>query len=68
VQQPPERPGTGQPDPPGGPTPEDPREREPIRDPPVHPEHDVERKNPVRQADPESDLAGEEPLQKGGNP
>jgi hypothetical protein len=36
---------------PSGPTPEDPRQREPIHDPPVDPEHDeVERENPVRQA------------------
>lgn len=33
------------------PTPEDPREREPIQDPPVNPEHDIERKEPVRQAE-----------------
>ena len=37
---------------PGTPTPEDPRQHEPIHDPPVDPEHDdVERVNPVRQAD-----------------
>jgi hypothetical protein len=37
---------------PGSPTPEDPRQREPIRDPPVDPEHDdVKRINPVRQAE-----------------
>ncbi|MBX5461185.1 MAG: hypothetical protein IRZ28_08850 [Steroidobacteraceae bacterium] len=36
---------------PGTPTPEDPRQREPIHDPPVDPEHDeLERVNPVRQA------------------
>jgi hypothetical protein len=37
---------------PGAPTPEDPRQREPIQDPPLDPEHDdVERINPVRQAE-----------------
>jgi hypothetical protein len=37
---------------PGTPTPEDPRQNEPIHDPPVDPEHDdVERIKPVRQAD-----------------
>jgi hypothetical protein len=36
---------------PGAPTPEDPRQNEPIQDPPMDPEHDdVERINPVRQA------------------
>jgi|GEM_PF-1743771 len=36
---------------PGKPTPEDPRQREPMQDPPVDPEHDdIERENPVRQA------------------
>jgi hypothetical protein len=36
---------------PGNPTPEDPRQNEPIQDPPVDPEHDeIERINPVRQA------------------
>ena len=40
-----------QPTTPGGPTPEDPRERQPIQDPPIDPEHDeIERQNPVRQA------------------
>ena len=45
-------PGTPTPTPhPNTPTPEDPRQNEPIRDPPVDPEHDdVERLNPVRQA------------------
>jgi hypothetical protein len=39
-------PGFGQsrtardPDPPKDPTPEDPREHEPMRDPPIYPEHD----------------------------
>jgi hypothetical protein len=43
----PEKPGFQ----PGTPTPEDPRQNEPIHDPPVDPEHDdVERVNPVRQA------------------
>jgi hypothetical protein len=32
------------------PTPEDPRQNEPIHDPPVDPEHDIERPEPVRQA------------------
>lgn len=37
---------------PGTPTPEDPRENEPIQDPPIDPEHDdVERVNPVRQGE-----------------
>lgn len=37
---------------PGTPTPEDPRQNEPIHDPPVDPEHDdVERVKPVRQAE-----------------
>jgi hypothetical protein len=37
---------------PGQPTPEDPRQREPIHDPPIDPEHDdVERVNPVRQGE-----------------
>lgn len=41
-----------QPTTPSTPTPEDPRQREPIHDPPVDPEHDdFERENPVRQAD-----------------
>jgi hypothetical protein len=40
-----------QPTTPGAPTPEDPRQREPIKDPPIDPEHDdIERENPVRQA------------------
>jgi hypothetical protein len=47
----PTTPGTAQPNPaPGTPTPEDPRENEPIHDPPVHEEHDIERDQPVRQA------------------
>jgi hypothetical protein len=42
------RPGRSQPPAPRtGPTPEDPREHEPMRDPPIYPEHDDE----VRQAD-----------------
>jgi hypothetical protein len=53
MHQEPRTPGTAQPTPtPGTPTPEDPREREPIHDPPVDPEHDVERDQPVRQANP----------------
>ncbi|HEU4627087.1 MAG TPA: hypothetical protein VFS52_20160 [Steroidobacteraceae bacterium] len=40
-----------QPTTPGAPTPEDPRQNEPIHDPPVDPEHDeTERQNPVRRA------------------
>ena len=39
-----------QPTTPTGPTPEDPRQREPIHDPPVDPEQDSEREQPVRQA------------------
>ena len=40
---------------PGTPTPEDPREHEPIHDPPIDPEHDdVERVNPVRQGEGEA--------------
>ena len=36
---------------PGQPTPEDPRQNEPIHDPPVDPEHDdMERETPVRRA------------------
>lgn len=43
MHQDPNTPGTAQPNPaPGTPTPEDPRQREPIHDPPVNPEHDVE--------------------------
>lgn len=38
------------PTPSGTPTPEDPRQNEPIQDPPIDPEHDdIERVNPVRQ-------------------
>jgi hypothetical protein len=52
MHQEPRPPGTAQPNPPPStPTPEDPREREPIHDPPVNPEHDVERETPVRQAE-----------------
>jgi hypothetical protein len=36
-------------DPPPSPTPEDPREREPIHDPPIEPEHDADE-GTVRQA------------------
>jgi hypothetical protein len=37
---------------PGTPTPEDPRQNEPIHDPPVNPEHDDgERPTPTRQAE-----------------
>jgi hypothetical protein len=35
---------------PGMPTPEDPRQESPMRDPPVDPEHDVDEKPPVKQA------------------
>jgi hypothetical protein len=35
---------------PSPPTPEDPRQNEPMHDPPVNPEHDIEREEPVRQA------------------
>lgn len=35
---------------PSTPMPEDPREREPIHDPPVDPEHDIEQDDRVRQA------------------
>jgi len=47
---------------PGTPTPEDPRQNEPIHDPPVDPEHDdVERENPVRRAeDLERDVGGKD--------
>jgi hypothetical protein len=39
------------PDPrPGKPTPEDPRNDTPIKDPPVNPEHDVDEPEPVREA------------------
>jgi hypothetical protein len=37
-------------DPQTGPTPEDPREHEPMRDPPIYPEHD-DGEGEVRQAD-----------------
>jgi hypothetical protein len=46
-------PGFGQsrtaPEPPKTPTPEDPREHEPMRDPPIYPEHD-DGEGEVRQA------------------
>jgi hypothetical protein len=52
MHQEPTTPGTAQPNPPPStPTPEDPREREPIHDPPVNPEHDIEQETPVRQAE-----------------
>jgi hypothetical protein len=52
MHQEPSTPGTAQPNPPPStPTPEDPREREPIHDPPVNPEHDVDSDTPVRQAE-----------------
>jgi hypothetical protein len=52
MHQEPTTPGTAQPNPPPStPTPEDPRQREPIHDPPVNPEHDVERETPTRQAE-----------------
>lgn len=35
---------------PGTPTPEDPRQREPMHDPPVDPAHDIGEDVPVRQA------------------
>jgi hypothetical protein len=39
------------PDPrPGKPTPEDPRNDTPIKDPPVNPEHDIDEPEPVREA------------------
>ena len=40
-----------------GPTPEDPREHEPMRDPPIYPEHDDE----VRQADDASGVEAPDP-------
>lgn len=48
---------------PGTPTPEDPRQNEPIHDPPVDPEHDdVERLKPGRQIeDIERDAGGKDP-------
>jgi hypothetical protein len=39
---------------PSTPTPEDPRQREPIQDPPVNLEHDIEQDEPVRQAEGEA--------------
>lgn len=42
---------TPSPTPGTGPTPEDPREHEPVRDPPIYPEHDDDRSEGVRQAD-----------------
>jgi hypothetical protein len=36
---------------PSTPTPEDPREKEPIHDPPVDPERDIGQDEPVRQAE-----------------
>ena len=36
---------------PGKPTPEDPRQDAPIKDPPVHPEHDIEEPKPTRRAE-----------------
>jgi hypothetical protein len=51
MHQEPSTPGTAQPNPPPStPTPEDPRQREPIHDPPVNPEHDA-GETPVRQAE-----------------
>jgi len=35
---------------PSTPMPGDPRENEPMHDPPVNPEHDIEQEEPVRQA------------------
>jgi hypothetical protein len=35
---------------PGKPTPDDPRKDAPIKDPPVHPEHDNDGPEPVREA------------------
>jgi hypothetical protein len=54
----------------GTPTPEDPRQREPMRDPPVDPEHDeFERQNPVRQAGGEGtgDPLGGETIEDGAD-
>jgi hypothetical protein len=49
----PKQPGSGEPQtpaPPTRPTPEDPRENEPMRDPPIYPEHDDDGEGEVRQA------------------
>ena len=47
---------------PGTPTPEDPRQNEPIHDPPVDPEHDdIERTNPTRQAEDVERVGGKAP-------
>jgi hypothetical protein len=52
-----------QPTTPGKPTPEDPREHEPMRDPPVHPEHDVEGEAQPR--DPADNIMFEEDRKPG---
>ena len=41
---------------PGQPTPDDPRKDSPVQDPPLHPEHDIERA--PRQAGDSSELGG----------
>jgi hypothetical protein len=44
-----------------GPTPEDPREHEPMRDPPIDPEHDDVGVEELRQADDASGVAAPDP-------
>ena len=52
---------------PSTPTPEDPREREPIHDPPVDPEHDIEQIEPVRQAEPDEVVFDAEIVEQWGS-
>jgi hypothetical protein len=56
------RPGHSQPPAPRtGPTPEDPREHEPMRDPPIYPEHDDVGVEEVRQANDASGVEAPDP-------
>ena len=47
---------------PGTPTPEDPRQNEPIHDPPVDPEHDDVERAPARHA-PDAPAGGKDPAE-----
>jgi hypothetical protein len=55
-------PGHSQPStPPTGPTPQDPQEREPMRDPPITPDHDDAGVEEIRQAGRKSGIEARDP-------
>jgi len=53
--------GSQPPNPRTGPTPEDPREHEPMRDPPIYPEHDDVGVEEIRQAGGNSGIEAPDP-------